>query len=447
MKSILLAGVLLLATAPFCSADTLWEDEFNTDSSANYEVLLFDEDRDSVVFEFDYAEIGIPEAPNSTAGGTTGVRMAVNDPFDDTEPGTSGVQIVPIELDAALELELIYSMTFDIWMNVNGPLPAGGGGSSEAMMAGVGFSGDAPIEAGNIDGTYFTLLGDAGSGTADIRSFTNDGYNENNLDTDRPVNVGGNTLNDNEYFADVFPGGVVVDDLPVQGGLDNQTGTTIQGQMAFAWHEVRIDVNDEEVSFYVDGLLVARDEDAAIDGNVLVGYADYFSSVTDEPEWGFGLVDNLRVFTPLRGDFNKDDARDAIDINLLTKEVMAGTNDLTYDTNDDGVVDETDRRIWVKDFAFTYFGDSNMDGEFNSTDFVVVFTAGQYEDDIEGNGTWESGDWNGDGEFDSSDFVAAFSDGGYEVGARVPGVPEPSFTPSMLLFAFVFPALAARRRK
>lgn len=445
MKSAIRASVLVLALSPFCTAETLWEDDFNTDSSDIYDVLLFDEDRDSVIFQFDYSEIGIPEAPSSMGGGTTGVRMAANDPFDGTAPRTSGVQIVPIELDAVLELELVYSMTFDIWMNVNGPLPGGGGGSSEAMMAGVGFSGRNAIEAGNEDGTYFTLLGEAGASSDDVRSFTDDGYNQNNFDTDRPINVGGNAMNGNPYFAEAFPGGIVVDDLPVQGGLDNQTGTTIQGQMAFGWHEVRIDVNDREVSFYVNDLLIARDEDAAIDGNVMIGYADYFSSVTDEPEWGFGLVDNLRVFTPLEGDFNNDDARDAIDINLLTAEVTAGTNNPEFDTNGDGFVDETDRRVWVKDFAFTYFGDSNLDGEFNSTDFVAVFSAGVYEDGIEGNATWESGDWNGDGDFDSSDFVTAFSDGGYEEGQRVPAVPEPALTPIAVLAAFTLPVLVTRR--
>ena len=66
-----------------------------------------------------------------------------------------------------------------------------------------------------------------------------------------------------------------------------------------------------------------------------------------------------------------------------------------------------------------------LTGEFNSTDFVVVFGAGQYEDAEALNSTWATGDWNGDGEFNSSDFVAAFTDGGYERGPRPAAVPEP----------------------
>ena len=62
-------------------------------------------------------------------------------------------------------------------------------------------------------------------------------------------------------------------------------------------------------------------------------------------------------------------------------------------------------------------GDSNRDGVFNSSDLVFVFQAGEYEDRIAGNSTYEEGDWNGDGEFDSSDLVFAFQAGTYSANA------------------------------
>ncbi len=58
-------------------------------------------------------------------------------------------------------------------------------------------------------------------------------------------------------------------------------------------------------------------------------------------------------------------------------------------------------------------GDANGDGVFNSSDLVAVFTAGEYEDSISGNSTFETGDWNGDGEFDTSDLVSAFRSGNF----------------------------------
>jgi hypothetical protein len=59
-------------------------------------------------------------------------------------------------------------------------------------------------------------------------------------------------------------------------------------------------------------------------------------------------------------------------------------------------------------------GDANDDGVFNSSDLVQVFQAGEYEDRILRNSSYEEGDWNGDGEFDSSDLVVAFQTGVFE---------------------------------
>ena len=63
-------------------------------------------------------------------------------------------------------------------------------------------------------------------------------------------------------------------------------------------------------------------------------------------------------------------------------------------------------------------GDANRDGQFNSRDLVLVFQAGEYEDNLIQNSTWADGDWNGDNEFDSADLVTAFQNGEYESGIQ-----------------------------
>ena len=119
--------------------------------------------------------------------------------------------------------------------------------------------------------------------------------------------------------------------------------------------------------------------------------------------------------------------------------------DPLFDVTGDGAVGDADRTEWVEVLKSTYFGDSNFDGQFNSSDFVVAFSAGQYEDAVPGNSTWETGDWNGDGDFDSSDFVFAFSSVGYEEGVRpAHAVPEPSGIVTLLLG---LPLLAWFRRR
>jgi hypothetical protein len=132
----------------------------------------------------------------------------------------------------------------------------------------------------------------------------------------------------------------------------------------------------------------------------------------------------------LPGDFNANGQLDVDDINQLSAVVRAGTNDVGFDLNGDNIVNGADRVIWIDDLRNTWSGDSNLDGEFNSSDFVVVFTAGEFEDSVPLNSTWETGDWNGDGDFTTNDFVIAFQAAGYEQGQRVAGqaVPEPSGT-------------------
>jgi hypothetical protein len=118
-----------------------------------------------------------------------------------------------------------------------------------------------------------------------------------------------------------------------------------------------------------------------------------------------------------------------------------------YDVSFDGQVDGQDLTVWVRDLKNTYFGDANLDGEFDTSDFVEVLAAGQYEDGQSGNSSRTTGDWNGDREFDTSDLVAALQDGGYEQGSRsgVIAVPEPS-TFFLTFFAAVLLLLLRRER-
>ncbi|MCA9215981.1 MAG: SUMF1/EgtB/PvdO family nonheme iron enzyme [Planctomycetales bacterium] len=128
-------------------------------------------------------------------------------------------------------------------------------------------------------------------------------------------------------------------------------------------------------------------------------------------------------------DLNGDGTLDVEDIDLLSAQVRQRTLNTAYDLDDDQIVDRDDRRFWVEHVAKTYFGDANLDGQFNSSDIVHVSTINEYEDGIEANSTWATGDWDGDGEFSSGDFVYAFMHDGYELGprqSRIAAVPEPS---------------------
>ena len=133
------------------------------------------------------------------------------------------------------------------------------------------------------------------------------------------------------------------------------------------------------------------------------------------------------AFTVSGGDFDYDGQLTSVDIHRLITEINAPDPRSSFDLNADGSVDANDLTAWTKDFKSTWIGDANLDGEFNSGDFVDVFKTGKYEANLAA--SWSEGDWNGDQRFDSGDFVAAFQDGGYEQGLRpaaVATVPEPT---------------------
>ena len=161
------------------------------------------------------------------------------------------------------------------------------------------------------------------------------------------------------------------------------------------------------------------------------------------------------------GDLIADDLLDAADIDVLARRFIGGEwlgnsllDDAAFDVNADGIVDLEDPRFWVTHLKHTWFGDANLDGEFNSADLVQVLSFGKYEatefdeygDMIDPAG-WASGDWNTDGEFNTADLIVALADGGYEAGPRPAAVPEPSALSAVLVGSFAVAVVSRSRRK
>ncbi len=217
-------------------------------------------------------------------------------------------------------------------------------------------------------------------------------------------------------------------------------------------------LNATSYDVFIDEILISADFDNGMPFHLTKSEAEFL------PELGLGrfgligssnanvdpdyLFDNIILRTgfdiapdgpaPIRGDTNLDGMIDASDIDLLSKAVRDATVEDRFDINQDRSVTDDDRIAWVTEVNNTWFGDSNLDGEFSSSDFVQVFGFGEYEDDVDGNSTWSPGDWSGDADFTSADFVFAFSDGGYEKGQRpATAVPEPSTILMLVLAALL----------
>ena len=201
------------------------------------------------------------------------------------------------------------------------------------------------------------------------------------------------------------------------------------------------EVEDDSVDVSGEGNEATLLTEAGIDlfnvvaGNIL---GESFRNTTlpnlDAPLSWTLMIDSNRVSLSILqpGDYNGNGMLDAGDLDLQSQGIK--DQNLKYDANGDGVVDVADRVVWTNDLKNTWMGDSDLNGVFDSSDFVIVFGEGKYETGEPA--TWGQGDWNGDMLFDSGDFVTAFGSGGYEMGEQPGGpnpvtaaVPEPSSPP------------------
>lgn len=287
-------GSLMMSLAflcPFASPATaaLFTDDFNTDSSASYTIATSSADT-AVTFAFDYSALGIPVAPNTTDGTTLGLKMEAN------IQTPTGVEAVTLHTNQTFTGPI--RITFDAWVNANGPFPAGGNGSTEFLTAGVGGDGSSVNLGATTGSGGWTAVSGEGGSTRDYRMYKGSGeqFAESGQFAAGTSSAGGGAHNSSDPYYSAF-GDINVDAL-AQGG--NQTGNTAVGSFGFAWHEVELVVGNGTMTWSIDGLEIGT-LDAAVgdafntDGSATIGYMDIFTSVSDAPQFSFGLVDNFSV--------------------------------------------------------------------------------------------------------------------------------------------------------
>ena len=302
-RELLAIAAAVLSTASVSSATLLYSEDFDIDSTANWKFNCSipgdtspnnNTGGEANVF-FDYSTVGIPPAPHSL-GTTIGMKIEANVPGTDV---FSGVSLSPIGQHFTGD----YTLTFDVWQNMNGPMPGGGTGSTQVTHGGFGSNENTPqFPGGTINGMLFGATGDGGSAN-DYRA-----YPAGPLLTDASgAYAAGNTIgvtnNSNSYYSNFGNNPAPAAQLAL---YPQQTGNVAVGAQALTWHTWVIDKAGNTATWKIDNKLIATVD---LTGKTLGGDDIFFGqfdvnafSSTDPNARNllFGLIDNVTV-TPEPG--------------------------------------------------------------------------------------------------------------------------------------------------
>ncbi len=316
-----LSLTLPAALASAASAAPLFEDNFDTDSSANWTVRAgYFEGSDptdfSVDWAFDYSqltvktyksatdvepvEIPIPPAPNSASGTSRGVRVYVNSKDDLAE--RMALNLYPKDKSFSGD----FVLKFDLFLN-HGAYADTGAGTTEYAIAGINHGGEfinwfvltgtalteafktTAIGRDNSDGIFFGLTGEGGA----ARDFVSlQGGGPGQPPVPRLADASGGLMDRN--------GNGVIDTDDSEAFFQNAFPTPrfeASGLPGKQWLEVEILQVGPNITWKVNGHILAQrvNDTAFTSGNIMLGYLDPFTSIANPAEETYALFDNVRV--------------------------------------------------------------------------------------------------------------------------------------------------------
>lgn len=239
----------------------------------------------ATTFGYNYAQLGIPEAPNSELGDapTTGLKAEAN--------LSSGTLSVLTAYPVGQNFTGTYQLQFDAWMNYEWAA----GSSTEFLGGGVGYDG---VTADAASGAQLIATGEGGS-ASDWRALKSPPQ----FFVGAAEMTGGTRQGSDPYYADFFPAVAPPDEEGFDGAALSTAGspgyqwvtwviTNVNGVVTFdlvkpdnsSLRIVTLDCNDTS-----DG-----SNGCTSDGNISLVYADFFTSV-NASGFNFGLFDNVLV--------------------------------------------------------------------------------------------------------------------------------------------------------
>jgi PEP-CTERM motif len=298
MKYIPLTVLFLATLATAAEAAAIYSDNFESDTSANYNVNQSG-GNNAATFAFDYSTVGIPAAPNS--GGTTkGLKLEAN--YQTSGQVQSGISVSP----TGLSLTGDFDIRFDLWENSIGPFTGlsgdGGSGSTQVTSYGWGTAGTTAQWAGSSNSVMFGATGD-GNSSFDWRVYKSNALVGATDSSYVAVAGAGNDAdlrnNIHSYYSTNFPG--VAPPAAQLGLFASQTGAPQNGSAAFQWFAALISKRGNTLTWSLDGVPIANVDMTGLTlggDNFFLGQFDInagASSSANARSLIFGLIDNLEV--------------------------------------------------------------------------------------------------------------------------------------------------------
>src|SRR5438552_924963 len=308
------SALLLCALAPVSRATPLYADTFDIDDSAAWNVnkgvinssnvnvtLPSSDSSSSAQFGYDYSALGIPAAPHTLDGSTRGLRLRSNlGPAASVNGATSRTAAVSVS-PTAQSFTAPFKLTVDVWGNYVGgtSLNPSGSNATECMSVGIRTAGTTPTYSFNPNGALmFATVRDGGTTNTDYRAYTNAGNAAAASGWYQAGTAAASLDNGNAYYS--FLGTHSAPAFQQTTYPTEQTGTTPNGTVSFAWHTMTILDDGTNATWSIDGTPIAVVPLSAATlsgGDILLGSFDTNngSSAGDGIELNFDLFDNLVV--------------------------------------------------------------------------------------------------------------------------------------------------------
>lgn len=376
----LTAGSLVLLTASSLSGQVLFNDDFETDTGSNWNIV---DGSDNGIpdytaeFGFDYGAVtitengetsNIPPAPNSN-GTTSGLKLTVNN--NDEEASPSGVSLFP----SGQSFSGNYTLKFDMWINYNGG-SFGGSGSTEHATFGINASGNtAAWTVGNTlqdgDGSWFAVSGEGGA-SRDMRSVIGEEF------VPPPIEL---FDLDAGYVDRDFDGTAEFETNPTNSAdptwplrlIFSPDRFETPGSPGKDWVQVEIRYLNGVTSWFMDGYLIAENFLAIqTSGNIMLGYLDAFGSIANPAADNFVIYDNVRV-----EDLSSAPAPVEVSIVADGSTVTEGSGSATYTVSRTGDTSE------ALEVAYVVVGGATEGADYEAPSGTVLIEAGSSTASIE----------------------------------------------------------------